>query len=43
MSDKKEYPNAAMPKWLLYKLVGTAVVIVVITIAALLYAGILGR
>ncbi len=36
------HPQAAMPKWLLYKLVATIVIVVLITAAALLYAGILG-
>jgi len=30
-----------MPKWLLYKIIGTVVVILVVTAVALIYAGIL--
>jgi len=35
-------PQTAIPKWLLYKIVGTVVVMLLVTGGALLYAGILG-
>ncbi len=44
MSNDEPSPDrqAAMPKWLLYKIVGSAAIILFVTAAALIYAGILG-
>jgi hypothetical protein len=41
MSDKK-YPQAGMPKWLIYTLVAKGVIVILITVAVLWYAGIIG-
>ena len=37
----KETPDAGMPKWLLYGFIAKLVLVVAITLAVLLYAGIL--
>lgn len=40
--DKNQYPQAGMPKWLIYTLISKGVVVVLITVAVLWYAGIIG-
>ncbi len=40
--DNKQYSQAGMPKWLIYTLVSKGVIVVLITVAVLWYAGIIG-
>lgn len=42
MTDKKQYSQGGMPKWLIYTLISKGVVVVLITVIVLWYAGIIG-
>ena len=41
MTNYSQYPNKAMPKWLLYALISKGVLALVITLVVLWYAGII--